>query len=106
MSITTVTTSARFSLNLNDWWKGLIVAVFTPIVTIILTSIQAGNLVFDWKAIGFTAIAALLAYVMKNFLDPAKIVINGATDKVVEAVKEGETDVKVGSTIAEIKPAP
>ncbi len=98
----TTTTSKQFNLTLNDWWKGLLVAVITPIVTIIMTSIQAGSLTFDWKAIGFTAIAALLAYVTKNFLTPAKIVVSGATDEVVKSVKEGDTDVKVGSTTAKV----
>lgn len=98
----TVTTSKQFTLNLNDFWKGLIVAVITPIITIIMTSLQAGSLVFNWAAIGTTALAALLAYVAKNWLTPGKIVVSGASDTVLAAVKEGDTDVKVGGTTAKI----
>lgn len=100
--MTTVTTSKQYTLNLNDWWKGLLVAVITPIITIIMTSLQAGSLTFNWVAIGTTALAALLAYIMKNFLTPGKIMVSGASDAVVEAVKNGDTDVKVGGTTAKI----
>lgn len=102
MPLTTVTTSKRWSLTMNDWWKGLLVAVFTPIVTIIMTSLQAGSLVFNWVAIGTTALAALLAYILKNLTTPAKIVISGATDATVDAVKAGDTEVKVGGTTATV----
>lgn len=100
----TTTTSKRFSLTVNDWWKGLLVAILTPVVTIIMTSLQAGTLVFNWVAIGTTALAALLAYVMKNFTSSAKIVVSGATDKVIDSVKAGDTQVKVGSTTATAVP--
>lgn len=96
----TVTTSKRWSLTLNDWWKGLLVAVLTPIVTIIMTSLQAGSLTFNWTAIGTTALAALLAYVMKNLASPGKIVVSGASNEVLAAVKEGDTDVQVGGKTA------
>lgn len=102
----TTTTAKRFNLSLNDWWKGLIVAVFTPVVTIVMTSLQAGSLVFNWVAIGTTALAALLAYVMKNFLDAPKIVVSGASPEMVKAVKEGDVDVKVGNAIAELAEPP
>jgi hypothetical protein len=102
MALQTVTTSKRWSLTLNDWWKGLLVAVLTPIVTIIMTSLQAGSLVFNWVAIGTTALAALLAYVMKNLASPAKIVVSGASPEIVKAVKDGNIDVKVGSTTATV----
>lgn len=78
------------------------VAVLTPIVTILMTSLQAGSLIFNWVAIGTTALAALLAYVMKNLASPAKIVVSGATPEVVAAVKEGDIDVKVGNTTATV----
>lgn len=102
----TVTTSKKFNLTLSDWVKGLIVAVITPVITIIMTSLQAGNLVFDWKAIGITALAALLAYITKNWLTPAKITITGASNEVVEKVKEGDIDVKVGNTVSQVNPQP
>lgn len=72
---TSVTTSKQFSLNLNDFWKGLLVAVITPVFTIIIDSLNKGSLNFDWKSISITALAALLAYLGKNFFSPAVSVV-------------------------------
>lgn len=92
----TTSTSKQFTLNGRDLLKGLLVAVITPVFTIIITSLEKGSLTFDWKAIGITAAGAALAYIMKNFLSPGTILI---TDKAtVEAVTEGEATVTVKST--------
>ena len=99
----TTTTSKQFALQLNDIWKGLLVAVLTPVITIIYTSLQAGTLTFDWKAIGMTALAAALAYLVKNFLTPAQIVVTDAKPATIEAVKAGDAQINVvdskGATI-------
>ena len=82
------TTSNQFSLNKNDILKGFLIAVISPVFTIIITSLNQGSLTFDWKAIGVTAAGAALAYIMKNFLSPTTITI---TDKeVIRAIKDGE----------------
>lgn len=93
--MTTTTTSTQFTLNVSDLWKGLIVAVITPIATIIISSLNNGSLTFDWPAIWKTAVAAALAYLLKNFLTPSAIVVKDASKQQVEAVKEGEATVKV-----------
>lgn len=98
----TATTSKQFSLNLSDWWKGLILAVVVPVFKVILDTINTGELTFNWGAIGRLALAAIIGYLLKNFLTPSKIVVSGATEAVMESVKEGETLVKVGSTVAEV----
>lgn len=91
----TVTTSTQGTINWGDIFKGLAVAVLTPIFTIITQSIGAGTLTFDWKAIGLTALAAGLAYITKNLLTPAKIVVTNATKEEVAAVKSGGSEVIV-----------
>ena len=53
-------------IKLSDWWRGLIVAIATTPLTIIYQSISTGILTFDWKAIGTTAIAGGIAYLLKN----------------------------------------
>lgn len=58
--------SAFLTLNSKDFLKGLVIAVLTAVITIIYTSVQAGSLDFDWKAIGVTALSSALAYIMKN----------------------------------------
>lgn len=90
---TTPTTSKQFQVNIIDITKGLLVAVLTPVFSIMLVSLEAGSFTFDWKIIGTVAASAFLSYILKNFLTPARIVI---TDKdQVEAVKEGDATVKV-----------
>jgi hypothetical protein len=60
--------SSFFSLNARDWFKGLVVAIITAVITLVYNTIQLGALSFDWKAIGFAAISAALAYILKNFI--------------------------------------
>jgi len=56
-----------FTLNWRDFFKGLILAVIVPVLVTIQTSLAAGNVVFDWKAIGISSVAALIGYLIKNF---------------------------------------
>lgn len=49
-------------------------AVLTPVFAIITDSISKGNLTFDWKLIGITALGGFLGYLTKNFLTPASTV--------------------------------
>jgi hypothetical protein len=60
--------STFLSLNSKDFIKGLFVAVLTAVITMLYTSIEAGELMLNWKAIGMTAISAALAYITKNLL--------------------------------------
>lgn len=86
---TTVTTSSQYSLNLADVWKGLIVAVILPVLTIIQNSIQAGTFTIDWKNIGLTALGGFIAYLIKNFLTPSAVMIKDVPQDQVDAVKDG-----------------
>jgi hypothetical protein len=58
--------SSFLQLNMKDFIKGLLVAVISAVLTIVYTSVQAGNLNFDWKAIGTTALTTAIAYLVKN----------------------------------------
>jgi len=60
--------SSFFSLNLLDFAKGLFIAVLTSVITLLYTTIETGELTFDWKLIGTTALTSALAYIMKNLL--------------------------------------
>lgn len=92
---TTVTTSKRFTLNLSDWWKGLIMAVGGAVFQIIADTIQSGSLIFDWPAIGRAALGALVVYLGKNFFTPSAIVVKDVPKETVDAVKDGEARVTV-----------
>lgn len=56
------------SLNWRDFLKGLAMAVLTPVFLIVQQSLDAGDLVFNWKSIGMAAIAGGVAYLFKNFI--------------------------------------
>jgi hypothetical protein len=58
--------SSFLNLNWKDFGKGLLVAVLSAVLGAIYTSVQAGVLTFDWKAIGGYALTAGLGYIMKN----------------------------------------
>lgn len=85
----TTTTSGKFSLNAMDFLKGALLAVLTPVLTIIIDTLNAGSLTFDWKNIGIVAASTFAAYLLKNFLAPAQIVIQDPHPADVKAVKAG-----------------
>ncbi len=58
--------STILTLNSSDFLKGLIMAVLSSVITVIYQTVEAGSLVFDWKAIGTIALTSALAYIMKN----------------------------------------
>jgi hypothetical protein len=58
--------STLFNLNSSDFIKGLVMAVLSTVITIVYQTVQAGSLVFDWKAIGTMALTSALAYIIKN----------------------------------------
>lgn len=94
MKITT--TSKQFSINLRDIGKGLLLAIVTPVLTVIIDTLNSGTLTMNWKNILITALSAGLAYILKNFFAPPSIRIETKA-AVVEAVKQGEAQVKLES---------
>lgn len=69
------------SLNLSDIWKGLLMAILTPVVVIVQQSLEAGIFTFDWKSIILSAIGGGVAYLVKNFFTKpeAQGIIGGST---------------------------
>lgn len=68
-----------FSLNWNDFLKGLLIAVLTPVLDFILIGVEAysngAEFVIDWhRALGI-GVAAFIVYITKNFLTPTTVVI-------------------------------
>lgn len=70
----------QFTLQGRDFVRGLLIAVLTAVLTVFADSIQDGVLNFNWQLIGTTAVSAGIAYLLKNFGEPTKVV----------TVKEGE----------------
>ncbi len=67
-------TSGLFKIDWADTLKGVLVAVIGAIITPITESLNAGIFVFDWKHILAGGLTAGLAYIVKNFFTPAKVV--------------------------------
>jgi hypothetical protein len=67
-------TSGLFKIDWADTLKGVLVASIGAILTPITESLNAGILTFDWKHILAGGITAGLAYIVKNFFTPAKVV--------------------------------
>lgn len=98
MAQTTVTTSKKFNLNLSDWVRGLLVAVITGPITIIIQSLNEGSLTFNWKTIITVGLSAALSYVVKNWLlTPNEITIKNPPAETVQAVRDGDATAKVVS---------
>jgi len=57
-----------------DVARGFIMAVLTPMVLIIQQSVEAGILTLNWHSIGMASIAGGLAYLVKNFFEPTKVI--------------------------------
>lgn len=62
--------SKLFDLKWREVGRGLAVAVFGAVITVVYTGLQSGLTVFeiDWQAVGNTALIAGLSYVMQKFL--------------------------------------
>lgn len=59
------------TLNVQDFFKGLIIAVLTAVVTFLYGTIDSGQIVLNWKQIAITSLSAALAYIIKNYLTGA-----------------------------------
>lgn len=74
--------SGPFSLNWRDAGKGAILAAITALLRGVYEALELGGIPTTWialKPIVMTAAIAFIGYLMKNFFEPAKVVI--PTDK-------------------------
>lgn len=66
--------SKQGTLAWRDVARGFIMAVLTPMVLIVQQSVEAGILTFNWHSIAMASIAGGLAYLVKNFFEPTKVI--------------------------------
>lgn len=91
----TTVTSKQYSLKLNDFLKGLLMAVGTPVIAVLISSLNSGSLKFDWKAIGIVALSAALMYLSKNFFTPSAVVVKDVSPISMKAIEEGKANVVI-----------
>lgn len=82
--------STFLTLKTRDFLKGLAMAGLVPVFVIIQQSISAGDLTFNWKAIGMAAVAGFIGYLTKNFF----------TDDTKQALKVLEEEKIISSSNA------
>jgi len=89
-------TSNQFDLSKSDWLKGLIMAVGTPVLMAIQELIPKwhfGPANSTTDILIKAAISATVTYLLKNFVDKPKVVIED--QKTVEAVRDGNATVNI-----------
>lgn len=68
-------TSEQFSLNWRDLGRGALIAVISAVLTSVYEAIETGGLeTIQWKTVLTVAVGALVAYLIKNFVDPTRTV--------------------------------
>jgi hypothetical protein len=92
-----ITSSKIFTIDRLDILKALLMSLLTPALVIIQSSLDAGNLNFNWKAIGMAAVAGGGSYILKNFFSQSKVIIK----EVPENIKANEP---IAETTEPIKP--
>lgn len=103
MATQTIVTAGQGKLTTRDWLMGLLMAVGSPVIAIIWDCIEKGNFKFDWGMLAKVAGSAAAMYIFKNLSDKSKIVVTGASDELIKAVKDGAKEVRVGNVVAEVK---
>ncbi len=73
--------SKFLTLNWRDFLKGFVISVLAPVILIIQQSLDSGELVFNWKQIGMAALAAGVAYLLKNL-------VTNSDDKILKKDEE------------------
>lgn len=64
--------SSFLNLNPTDFVKGLVMAILASVAAIVKTTIESGNLHFDWPTIGKYAMIAAVTYLTKNLFTNSK----------------------------------
>lgn len=82
--------SPQFTLQARDFLKGAILAVIASVAPLVQSTLNSGELTFNWKAIGITALGTFVAYIVKKFaLDPPTVVTTYSTnEKATEVAQE------------------
>jgi hypothetical protein len=70
----TVETSRRWLIDSRDFFRGLLMAIIGAVLTFIIESSSAGELVFNWQKIGYVAFVTGAGYVLKNWIEPSKTI--------------------------------
>jgi hypothetical protein len=84
-------------------WKevleGAIYAGAVPAATMIANTVEAamtgGELVFNWKLIGISALAGFVSFIVKKILTPSQLRVGGLDANTLADIKTGKKIVKI-----------
>ena len=85
--------SSFLSLNIQDFVRGLIMAVGGAVYAVFQSSFSAGVFTIDWTNIWHIALGAIVVYLGKNFFTPAPKTVE--VDLTKTAVVDKDTKEKV-----------
>ena len=77
----------RYTLKLRDWLKAALMAIGAPVLTFLLDSLNADELVFNSKKLATVALSAGIVYILKNFFTDDTKVANAIITERIEAAK-------------------
>lgn len=89
----TVRLSKKFTLQVPDFVRGAILSALTAGLTIVQQSLEAGQLKFNWTVIATASVSAFVAYLMKNYFEPAKVITTASSNLKAENAAEKINDV-------------
>lgn len=83
-----VIVNKSLTIQWRDILNGLLLAVLTSVLTFLQASMQGGEFVFNWSAIGMAAVAGGLAYLIKQFVSPPKVITTYDTNAQAKEVAQ------------------
>lgn len=80
--------SKKFTLQLSDFWRGLLLAVISPVLVFVQEWLT-GTHDMDWRLVAKIAVGALVGYLLKNFaFEPPKVITTTETNTKAENAQE------------------
>lgn len=90
--MTKVVASKKYRLQWRDIVRGFLMAALTSALLVVQQTIEAGEIVLNWKPIAMAAIGGGVGYLLKNWLfEPPKVIV---TTKTNEQAKNFEKNLK------------
>ena len=80
--------SEQYKLQTRDFIRGAVLAVLASIVPIFQESLKVGK--FDWQYIGIVSGSAFLAYIMRAFFEPTKVIDTNPSEIKVQNLKNSK----------------
>lgn len=80
--------SKQFTLGPRDFWRGLLMAIGGAVLMFLQNWATSGEPLFNWKAMGMTAVAAGATYLIKNFFEKPKVITVAPTNDQAEVLTQ------------------